>query len=117
VIRKTAELDSHRPGYQRTWFEAAPGLGVEVSQALIRTMAGLPVRADEIGQKSKGQRAEPFADAARAGLVKIVRGAWNAAYINELASFPRGAFADQVDSSSGAFNKLVRPSFAAAVVS
>lgn len=108
VIRKTADLDEHLPGYHCTWFEAAPGLGKEVSENLVRTMAGRRVRADEIGQASKEQRAEPLADACRAGLVRPVRGGWNAAWLDELASFPRGAFKDQVDSTAGAFNKLAR---------
>lgn len=109
LIRRTAEQDMSRPGFERTWFEGAPGLGVEVSQALVRTMQGLPVRVDEIGSAGKEQRAEPFADAARGGLVSVVRTGWTDAYLSELAGFPRGQFKDQVDSSSGAFNKLARP--------
>ena len=40
--------------------------------------------------------------------MEVVDAHWTAAYLSELASFPRGQFADQVDSSSGAFNKLTR---------
>lgn len=111
VIRKTAEQDATLEGFERVWFEAAPGLGVEVSQALIRTLAGYPVRADEIGQASKEQRAEPFADASRGGLVRLIAGGWNDSWLSEHASFPRGAYKDQVDSTSGAFNKLAHRGF------
>ena len=37
--------------------------------------------------------------------MKLVKGLWNAAYLDELAAFPRGKYSDQVDASSGAFNK------------
>ena len=42
-----------------------------------------------------------------AGNVKLVRGAWNSAYLAELCVFPAGAHDDQVDASSCAFNELV----------
>ena len=38
--------------------------------------------------------------------MRVVRGAWNQAYLEELCAFPLGSFADRVDASSGAFNKL-----------
>ena len=57
---------------------------------------------------SKVERANPFASQCEAGNVKIVRGAWNQRYLEELCSFPLGSFADQVDASSGAFNQLTR---------
>lgn len=108
MMRRTAEMDAGRPGFERTWFEEQPGAaGIETSQALIRSLAGLPVRSDRV-TGSKQSRAEPLADAARGGLVEVVDAHWTAAYLSELASFPRGQFADQVDSSSGAFNKLTR---------
>jgi predicted phage terminase large subunit-like protein len=106
LIRKTAELDQKRQGYTKTWFEEQPGgAGVETSQAMIRKMSGLRVQSDRVSG-SKETRAEPLADAARGGLIRLVRGAWNEAFINELATFPRGATKDQVDSASGAYNRL-----------
>ena len=39
--------------------------------------------------------------------MKLVKGPWNAAYLDELTAFPRGKYSDQVDASSGAFNKPV----------
>ncbi len=109
MIRKTADQDANLPGFERTWFEEQPGAaGVETSQALVRKLAGLPVRADRVSG-SKQVRAEPLADAARGGAVRVVAGGWADAFLAELASFPRGQFADQVDSSAGAFAKLARP--------
>jgi phage terminase large subunit-like protein len=45
---------------------------------------------------------------AEAGNVKLVRGTWNDAYLNELENFDGsdGCVADQVDASSGAFHLL-----------
>ena len=38
--------------------------------------------------------------------MKLVRGRWNSAYLDELCTFPAGAHDDMVDASSGAFHKL-----------
>ncbi len=44
---------------------------------------------------------------AEAGNVDILKGDWNETYLDELCTFPFGAFADQVDASSRAFNALL----------
>ena len=51
-------------------------------------------------------RAGPLSAQAEAHNVKLVRANWNRAYLDELDGFPEGRFVDQVDASSGAFNKL-----------
>jgi predicted phage terminase large subunit-like protein len=56
---------------------------------------------------SKEVRAEPFASQVEAGNVYVVRGHWNAEYLDELAAFPSGKKKDQVDASSGAFTELL----------
>ena len=105
VILRTSQADVQRPKFRKTWFEKQPaGAGVEVSEALIRKLAGMPVQEDPI-TGSKEDRAVPFADLARQGLVKIVRAPWNDAFLTELASFPRGTYKDQIDSASGCINK------------
>jgi phage terminase large subunit-like protein len=43
------------------------------------------------------------------GNVRLVGGAWNSAYLDELCAFPEGPHDDQVDASSGAFAKLAAP--------
>jgi predicted phage terminase large subunit-like protein len=62
-----------------------------------------PVKGDKI------ERAEPFAAQWQAGNVKLVSGSWNRAYLEELRSFPNGKNDDQVDGSSGGYNKLAEP--------
>lgn len=107
VIRQCAETDP--PGTQ-IWLEQEPGSsGVDSVQALIRMLAGYPVHADRV-TGSKQVRAEPFAAQAEAGNVVLVKGHWNAAFLDELVVFPNGAHDDQVDAVSGAFSKLAIPS-------
>jgi predicted phage terminase large subunit-like protein len=110
VIRRTAteDRDRDRNGCVRIWLEQEPGSsGEEVVQALIRSLAGHSVYPDRV-TGDKAVRAEPFAAQAEAGNVRVVRGPWNEAYIDELTTFPNGAHDDQVDGSSGAFNHLPR---------
>lgn len=105
-IRHTAEKDQERYGSVTTWIERVPGLAVEVIDAIVRLMAGLPVHT-EMAKKDKVTRADPFADQCEAGNVRIVKADWNAAYRDELCAFPNGKKDDQVDGSSGAFSKVV----------
>jgi predicted phage terminase large subunit-like protein len=62
----------------------------------------------ETSTGSKEVRAMPFAAQCEAGNVKLLRGPWNVAYLDELTSFPFGTNDDQVDASSGGFNKLAK---------
>lgn len=106
VIKQAAQLDGRGP---RIWVEQEPGSGgKESAQATIRNLSGWNVRAERV-TGDKATRAEPYAAQCEAGNVKLVRGDWNAAYIDELCMFPNGKHDDQVDASSGAFNKLARP--------
>jgi predicted phage terminase large subunit-like protein len=90
----------------RQWVEQEPGgAGKESAEATIRNLAGLSVRADPVGA-DKVTRAEPFAVQVEGSNVSVVIGPWNKDYIEELRLFPFGKFKDQVDASSGAFNKL-----------
>ena len=108
VILQTAQADATRPGFHKTWFEEQPGAaGIETSQAMVRKLAGLPCQADRVSG-SKEVRAEPLASAARAGLVRVCHGGWNAAFLNEIAAFPRGAYKDQTDSAAGSYSKLAK---------
>ncbi len=113
-IRTTAEADQLRGGTAEdgsplkpvtTWIEKVPGLAVEVIDNIVRVMAGLPVKT-EMARENKVTRADPFADQCEAGNIRIVKASWNAAYRDEMTSFPNGKNDDQVDGSSGAFGKL-----------
>jgi predicted phage terminase large subunit-like protein len=59
-----------------------------------------------LSTKAKEIRAGPSSAAAENGLVKLVRGDWNTAFLDELEAFPEGAHDDIVDAFSGAFNVL-----------
>jgi predicted phage terminase large subunit-like protein len=70
-------------------------------------LKGWPFR----GVKTTGPkevRANPVSSAAEAGNVKLLRGAWIGAFLDELEIFPAGAHDDQVDAVSGAFEVLTK---------
>jgi predicted phage terminase large subunit-like protein len=54
----------------------------------------------------KATRARPASAQSEAGNVKLVRGSWNAAFLDEVCSFPNGQFDDQVDAFADALNEL-----------
>ncbi len=107
VMQQTAELDRSRYGNAvQIHIEQEPGSsGVDAMQALVKLLAGFPVFADKV-TGDKDVRLEPFAAQCEAGNVKLRRGAWNAAYIEEMCAIPNGKYRDQGDASSGAFNRL-----------
>jgi predicted phage terminase large subunit-like protein len=51
--------------------------------------------------KDKYSRALPWATRAEGGRVRLVRGDWINAFLDEALSFPYGAHDDQIDSVSG----------------
>jgi predicted phage terminase large subunit-like protein len=109
IIAQTAATDAERFRNVTTWLEQEPGSsGKAVVQITIRALAGYNVKAER-STGDKATRAGPFAAQCEARNVKLVRGAWNAAYLDELCSFPYGAHDDQVDGSSLGFNKLALP--------
>lgn len=54
----------------------------------------------------KATRAAPFASQAEAGNVTLVRGGWNAAFLDEVEMFPLGDHDDQLDAAVGAWESL-----------
>lgn len=109
VIRQTCELDDARwkRGGWSLWLEKTIGDGKESAMISGRELVQFAPRFHP-ETKSKTERADHFAAAWQGGNVRLVRGAWNAAYIDELASFPdKDINDDAVDASSGSFNKLV----------
>lgn len=54
----------------------------------------------------KATRAKPASAQAEAGNVKLVRGVWNEAFLDEVCSFPNATFDDQVDAFADALNEL-----------
>jgi predicted phage terminase large subunit-like protein len=113
VMLQTAVADRARyPEAQpHICFEREGGSsGKDSVWATATQLEGFPVHAD-LPTGSKEVRAEPFAAQCEAGNVCLVRGAWNAAYIEELSLFPMSSYADQVDASSGAFNRLAQGAY------
>jgi predicted phage terminase large subunit-like protein len=107
MIKQTAEVDAAKYGNRvKVWHEQEPGSGgKESAQSTTRNLAGFPVESETVSG-DKVVRATPFAAQSKAGNVKIVRGEWNREFLQELTKFPNGKWKDQVDASSGAFNKL-----------
>jgi predicted phage terminase large subunit-like protein len=54
----------------------------------------------------KAVRARPASAQAEAGNVKLVRGAWNTAFLDEVCTFPAAQNDDQVDAFADALNEL-----------
>lgn len=103
VMKQKAEADGLETQID---IEQEPGSsGKESAERSIRELAGYRVSARP-STGDKVTRAGGLSAQAEAGNVKLVRGAWNEDYLNELHNFPDGAHDDQVDASSLSFNRL-----------
>lgn len=90
------------------WHPQDPGsAGLDSAQAFNNLLAdnGLIGTFDQV-TGDKEVNAKQLATKAKGGRVRMVRGAWNDDYLDELAAFPKGRFKDKVDASSSAFNNL-----------
>jgi len=103
AIKNTARTD----GYMVTVrLPQDPGqAGKFQVRTFVTMLAGFNVRI-EPEENSKATRAESFAAQAEVGNVKLLRGAWNEAFINEICAFDKGRFDDQVDAATGAYRVL-----------
>lgn len=104
LIKQTSEVDGRSVKIR---MEQEPGSsGVKAIDDYKRrvlmgyTFKGVP------STGSKEMRANPVASQAEAGNIKIVRGQWNAALLDEIELFPSGSHDDQVDALSGALEAL-----------
>lgn len=110
AIEATIALD---PIYIKQRLGQEPGSsGKDVTLTFAKTVfrgrdfVGIP-ETKQLG--SKVVRAGPVSSASKNGLIHIVKGPWNAAFITELELFPQeGVHDDQVDTFSGAFLQLVK---------
>lgn len=105
VIRQTAAMDM--PEVEIA-LEQEPGSGgKESAEISIRDLAGYNVHAYP-STGSKYTRALPMSAQAEARNIKLVRGPWNKAFLDELHGFTgnEGAVDDQVDAATSAFNRL-----------
>lgn len=82
--------------------------GIDQAQSLTRMFAGYSVKSERV-TGSKTARADAFSAQVNAGNVRLVKGEWNAIFIEELRQFPSGKNDDQVDAASDAFTELASP--------
>lgn len=108
-IVETGRSDRQRPGPGiRIKHEREPGSsGMDSAQMTNARLAREGFEAEfELPTGDKEVRAGPWASAGMAGIVRLVKGGWNEAYIQEHMSFPKGKYKDQVDASSGAYKEV-----------
>lgn len=106
IIKATADADRTRYGHVQVWVEQEPGSGgKESAEITMRELSAYAIRSERV-TGSKEDRADPFAAQCEFGNLRIVKGDWNGDYIAEMIHFPTGKHDDQVDASSGAYNKL-----------
>jgi predicted phage terminase large subunit-like protein len=121
VIEQTAARDANRHNNTVSiYFEQEGGSsGKEITDQLIMRLCQYPVYRDMASATAvrkagslilpgdaKIRRAMPFAACSEAGNVRMVRGDWNADWIEELVAFPEYKYCDQVDATSAAYQKL-----------
>jgi len=104
VIKGIADVDG------KAWpivFELEPGsAGIDQRDHMAQLLAGWTVHSIK-ATGDKITRAGPFSTQAHAGNVILVRGEWNAEYLDELhAAQPGATFLDQLDSSTLGYNWL-----------
>lgn len=79
--------------------------GKAQAETLIRKLAGYIAYAKPI-TGDKATRVTPAAAQAEAGNIKLVRGPWVEAFLDEVCLFPAGAHDDQIDALADAINEL-----------
>lgn len=105
LMKQVADLDAERYGtgavVQLIEHEGGSA-GKDAAMFEMRLLAGHAVHCER-PTGSKEQRAAPFAAQCEAGNVRIVKGDYVLAYLDELSTFPVGKWKDQTDASSAAF--------------
>ncbi len=71
----------------------------------VKLLAGYDIKVER-PTGAKTVRAKPASAQAEAGNVKLVRGDWNTAFLDEVCSFPNAQHDDQVDAFADALNEL-----------
>lgn len=105
VILNTAKMDG--AGCKISIPQDPGQAGKAQVAAFARLLAGFNCRfTPETGAKES--RALPVSAQAEVGNIKIVKGAWNDEFLEEITSFPAGAYKDQTDALSRAFAELLQ---------
>jgi predicted phage terminase large subunit-like protein len=103
LVKQTAQMDGRDVAIVIEEEPASAGKALVASY--VRALAGWNLR----GHKPTGDkatRAAPLASQAEAGNVRLLRGPWNRAFLDELELFRGGGHDDQVDAAAGAFGHL-----------
>ena len=104
IIQETAIMDGPNVVI---WMEQEPGSGGKESvESSIQGLAGFVVYAER-PTGDKVFRADSYSVQVNNGGVQLLKAPWNHDFLEEHRFFPFGTYKDQVDASSGAFNKLV----------
>lgn len=104
----TAEADRDLYGKVYIWHQQDPGsAGKDSAEATNRLLMGYPAKFETM-TGDKEDRSDPLESAFQGGLVTLLQGAWNEAFIEECIAFPRGRYDDQVDAAASAYNKLLK---------
>lgn len=105
IIVQTAESDGRKV---RIGVEQEPGSGgKESAENTVKRLHGYSVKIDKpVGDKV--MRADPYSTQVNGGNVRLKKGEWNRAYLEELQYFPNSTYKDQVDASSGAYSLLAK---------
>lgn len=120
IMKQTAAEDRERYGNVMIYFEQEPGSGGKESaletRKLLQEYAVLADRpsgrqhrliaGERLPGAAKVERFAPFAAAVEGGRISVVNAKWTDDYLDELCTFPHSRFADQVDATSGGYNKL-----------
>lgn len=106
AIVQAALLDSRRVAIR---VEQAPGADGKRTIAMFHKLLLGFVFKGILERRGKTERLRAFASAAEAGNVRLVRGPWNKAWLDEVELYPtKGVHDDIADASGGAFNELVK---------
>ena len=103
LIRSTAQSDGRSCPVREEQEGGSAGkavTGIRAKSLAGFDYAGVSITGDKV------TRANSFRAQCEAGNVRVVRGEWNAPYLDVLCSFPVGKHDDDVDATSCAFNAL-----------
>ena len=105
IIRATAMIDGPKV---EVGIEQEPGSGGrESAENTVKNLAGYSSFIDH-PTGDKKNRADPMSAQVNVGNMRLIRAEWNRGYIDEFQHFPHSTYDDQVDASSGSFNRLNR---------
>lgn len=109
MMRNTAVRHTAQYGPHQIYFEHEGGsAGKDAALAIVRYMAGYDIHAHS-PSGSKDVRLMPFEAQAEGGNVRLIAPEgcrWIRPYLDELTEMPNGAYRDQGDATSGAYNIL-----------